>query len=139
MMAGGPVNWILKLQPIVTVSSMEAENHLCFYAIQNIVQIRQQLKDIDLKRTRLIKVLIDIQLARQVAMNPVHHLRSKHKDIKRHWIRDMVAFKKIELFHVSTTGQREDFLIKILPGNVFWRHVVPLSCMHVVQANGFEC
>ena len=33
VMAGGPVNWISKLQPIVIVSSMEAEYHVSFYAI----------------------------------------------------------------------------------------------------------
>ena len=81
MMAGGPVNWMSKLQPIVTVSSMEAEYLACFFAIQDVVWIRQLLKDIDLKRSRPTRVYIDNQSARQLAMNPVHHQRSKHIDI----------------------------------------------------------
>ena len=84
MMAGGPVNWMLRLQRIVTVSSMEAEYLACFFAIQDVVWIRQLLKDIDLERSRPTKVYIDNQSARQLAMNPVHHQRSKHIDIKYH-------------------------------------------------------
>ena len=88
MMAGGPVNWMSKQQPIVTVSSMEVGYLACFFAIQDIVWIRQLLKDIDLERFRPTKVHIDNQSARQLAMYPVHHQRSKHIDIKYHWIRD---------------------------------------------------
>ena len=84
MMAGGPVNWMSKLQPIVTVSSMEAEYLACFFAIQDVVWIRQLLKDIDRERSRPTRVFIDNQSARQLAMNPVHHQRSKHIDIKYH-------------------------------------------------------
>ena len=47
MMAGGPVKWMSKLQPIATVSSMEAKYLACFFAIQDIVWIRQLLKDIN--------------------------------------------------------------------------------------------
>ena len=126
MMAGGPVNWMSKLQPIVTVSSMEAEYLACFFAIQDVVWIRQLLKDIDLERSRPTKVFIDNQSSRQLAMNPVHHPRSKHIDTKYHWIRDKVTAQEIELVHVPTTEQRADFLTKTLPADVFWRHAAAI-------------
>ena len=86
IIAGGPVNW----SPIVTVSSMEAEYIACFSGIQDLVWIRQLLKDLGLERTRSTPVYIDNQSAHQLVENPVHHQRSKHIDIKYHWIRDMV-------------------------------------------------
>ena len=79
-----------------------------------------------LERSRPTKVFIDNQSARQLAMNPVHHQRSKHIDIKYHWIRDKVAAQEIELVHVPTTEQRADFLTKTLPADVFWRHAVAI-------------
>ena len=100
-MAGEPVNWLSKLQPIVAVSSMEAEYIACFLAIQEIVWICQLLKDLDLEH-RPTRVFIDNSSARQLAMSPVHHQRSKHIDIKYHWIRDMVAAKVVILIHVPT-------------------------------------
>jgi hypothetical protein len=51
IMAGGPINWLSKLQPVVTVSSMEAEYIACLFAIHDIVWIRQLLKDLGLERT----------------------------------------------------------------------------------------
>ena len=71
-----------KLQPVVTVSSMEAEYLACFFAIQDVVWIRQLLKDIDLERSRPTCVYIDNQSARQLAMNPVHHQRSKSMSLR---------------------------------------------------------
>jgi len=126
MMAGGPVNWISKLQPIVTVSSMEAEYIACFFAVQDIVWMRQLLKDLGLERGRPTSVYIDNSSARQLAMNPVHHQRSKHIDIKYHWIRDMVSSETIKMIHVPTTDQRADFLTKNLRGDVLWSHVSAL-------------
>ena len=89
--------------------------------------IHQLLKNIDLEPTRPTKVFFDNQSARQFAMNPVHHQRSKHIDIKYHWIREIVALKAIELIHVPTTEQRADFLTKTLPGHVFWLHTVAIK------------
>jgi hypothetical protein len=89
-MAGGPINWLSKLQPVVTVSSMEAEYIACLFAIQDIVWIRQLLKDLGLERTLPTSVHIDNKSARQLEENPVHHQRSKRIDIKYHWIRDIV-------------------------------------------------
>jgi hypothetical protein len=88
-----------------------------------VVWIRQLLKDLGLERTDPILVHIDNRSARQLAENPVHHHRSKHIDIKYHWIRDMVAAGTVQLIDVPTEDQRSDFLTKSLRGNVFWRHV----------------
>ncbi len=123
IMARGPVNWLSKLQPIVAVSSMEAEYIACFFALQDVVWIRQLLKDLGLERTDPTHVHIDNRSARQLAENPVHHQRSKHIDIKYHWIRDMVAAGTVQLIDVPTEDQRADFLTKSLRGDVFWRHV----------------
>ena len=109
---------------------MEAEYLACFFAIQDVMWICQLLKDIDLERSRPTRVYIDNQSARQIAMNPVHHQRSKHIDIKYHWIRDKVAAQEIELVHVPTPEQRADFLTKTLPTDVFWRHAVAI--MHAI-------
>jgi hypothetical protein len=119
-----------KLQPIVTVSSMEAEYVACFFCVQDIVWIGQLLQDLGLQRTRPTLVHIDNRSAQQLAENPVHHQRSKHIDIKYHWLRDMVSSGIVKLQHVSTEGQRADFLTKTLRGEVFWRHVRSLMVVN---------
>jgi hypothetical protein len=48
---------------------------------------------------------------------PVHHQRSKHIDIKYHWIRDMVSSATVKLIDMHTDDdQRADFLTKTLRG-----------------------
>ena len=109
---------------------MEAEYIVGLFGIQDIVWIRQLLKDLGLDRTRPTPVYIDNRSAHQLAENPVHHQRSKHIDIKYHWIRDMVAAGTVKIIDVSTEDQRADILTKTVRGDVFWRHVgvLMLAC-----------
>ena len=88
-MAGGPVNWISNLQCIVTASSIEAAYHACFpcYPGYRVVPSAAQRQ----------AVYIDNQAALQLAVNPVHHQRLKHIDMKYHWIREEVVSKVTEL------------------------------------------
>ena len=76
-MAGGPVDWISKRQPIVTVSSIEAEYVACFFAVQVVVWIRQLLHHIGQQRSKPTQVFVDNSSARQLAYNPVHHQSPK--------------------------------------------------------------
>ena len=122
-MAGSPVSWMSKLQSVVAVSSMEAEYIACFYAVQEVVWIRQLLADVGLVRSKPTSVFIDNSSARMLAQNPVHHQRSKHIDIKFHWLRDKVADGAVDTVQVSTVDQRADFLTKHVPGAVFNAHV----------------
>ena len=102
---------------------MEAEYIACFLALQDIVWIRQQLKDLDLEWYCPTRVFIDNSSARQLTMTPVHHQRSKHIDINYHWMRDMVAAKVVILIHVSMEDQRADILTKTVYGVVFKSHI----------------
>jgi hypothetical protein len=67
VIAGGLVNWISKLQPVVAVSSMEAEYIACFFCVQDIAWIRQLLKDLGLERTLPTAIRIDNHSAHQQA------------------------------------------------------------------------
>ena len=77
-MTGSPVDGISNLQPIVIVSSMEAEYMACF-VVEVVVWIRQQ-------RFKPTRVFIDNSSARLLAYNLVHHQRFNHIDISYHWI-----------------------------------------------------
>lgn len=56
----------------------------------------------------------DNQGALALAKNPVHHTRSKHIDIKYHYIRETIAQGIVWLEHVSTSDKAADFLTKPL-------------------------
>lgn len=50
-------------------------------------------------------IYFDNVSAIKLAKNPVHHSRTKHFDVKYHFIRDLVQKKYIELKHINTKHQ----------------------------------
>jgi len=54
-----------------------------------------------------------------LAKNLVFHERSKHIDIRFHYLRDCIANKKVEVKYVKTQDQVADIFIKPLKYDVF--------------------
>ena len=63
--------------------------------------------------------------------NPIQHSRTKHIDIRHHFIRDLVEEKTIKLEHVATELQLADIFTKALDANQFENLRGKLSiCQH---------
>lgn len=54
----------------------------------------------------------DNQSSLKLAENPTYHSRSKHIDIKHHFVREMIQDKSFNLKYVPTNNQIADFLTK---------------------------
>ena len=61
----------------------------------------------------------DSQSAIQLAKNPVFHAKTKHIDVKYHFIREVIDDKQIQLVKVHTKENPADLLTKGLPGDSF--------------------
>ena len=113
-MAGGPISWQSKLQTTVATSSMEAEYMALYALIQDICWLRGLMSEIGFELEGPTPVFIDSQSAIDLANNPVHHQRSKHINIKFHWLRQKIKHRIVELNHVSSVKQLADLLTKAL-------------------------
>jgi hypothetical protein len=60
------------------------------------------------------RLLVDNISAIALFKNPVHHDRSKHIDIKFHYIRSCYEKGKLDVDHVRTEEQLADILTKVL-------------------------
>lgn len=60
-------------------------------------------------------IYVDNKSAITLARNPVFHGRSKHIDVRYHFIRECVEKGLIVIRHVSTEQQRADVLTKPMP------------------------
>lgn len=67
----------------------------------------------DIKAGQVI-LYIDNRSAIDLAKNSIFHGRSKHIDIRHHFIREYVEQGKIVIKHVSTNEQQADVLTKVL-------------------------
>lgn len=60
------------------------------------------------------RLLIDNKSAIALSKNPVFHERTKHIDLRYHYIRECVENGQVEVEHVSTGEQVADILTKPL-------------------------
>lgn len=66
-----------------------------------------------------LKIFVDNNSAINLAKNPVAHGRSKHIDIRFHFLRDLVEKNKIELKFCKTEDQVANILTKPLKVDAF--------------------
>ena len=67
----------------------------------------------------VMKLFCDNLNAINISKNPIQHSRTKHIDIRHHFIRDLVEEKAIKLEHVATKLQLADIFTKALDANQF--------------------
>jgi hypothetical protein len=63
--------------------------------------------------------LCDNKSAIKLANNPISHSRTKHIDIRHHFLRDHETKEDIEILHVSTEKQLVDIFTKPLDESRF--------------------
>ena len=104
---------------------MEAEYIACSAAVQEAVWLRRFLKHLDICTDSSDPVIIfcDSTAALAYAKDSKYHGRTKHIDIRYHYIRDMVAQKEVVLKHLSTSRMVADPLTKPIARDVFEAHV----------------
>lgn len=110
------VVWKRCKQPTVALSMMEAEYMALTDVAKEIKWIRQLFNELHYGITPRPSTILkmDNQGALALAKNPVHPTRSKHIDIKHHYIREIIAQGIVWLEHVSTSDMAADFLTKPL-------------------------
>jgi hypothetical protein len=121
MFAGAPVYYSSNKQALVTLSSTESEYVTLGEAGKEAVHIQSIIKDLDiLKFDAPLVMMEDNKGAIDLAHNPKFHARTKHIDIRHHWIRDLIALKVISIQKVvDTKSNLADGFTKPLTGSAF--------------------
>ena len=86
----GLITWSSKKQSIVALSSTEAEYVAITSASTQDLWLRKILEEIGEKQIQPRVIYCDNVSAINLAKNLVHHSRTKHFDMKYHFIRDLV-------------------------------------------------
>lgn len=108
----GVITWMSKKHEIVALSSTEAEYiALCAAGCQGI-WLKQVLVDCGIKHEKPITIKCDNKACIAIAKNPVHHGRTKHIDIKYHFIRDLVSKDVVRLEYCASADQLADIMTK---------------------------
>ena len=120
LMARGPINWLSKKQGVVALSTSEAEYVALSFATQEVVWLRKLLIT-DLKVTLQGPTVLmeDNQGTIAIAKNAVAHTRTKHIDIRYHYILEAVQDGIANLYYCPTEKMIADVLTKPLPKERF--------------------
>lgn len=116
---GGPVVWASRRQRCTSLSTTEAEYVAGCESSKEAVWIDHLLKEIGQDKLLPIPLLCDNQSAIRLAKNPEFHQRTKHVQIKYHFIREQLKSGIIDLQYVGTENQLADILTKPLETNQF--------------------
>ena len=117
-----PVSWSATLQPVVATSSTYAEYIALASAAQECAFLRAIVNDMGSRATGPTLLREDNQGAIFLSNNPAFHKRSKHIDVRFHYIREQVDNKSIKLEYVNTADNTADILTKQLPVGPFKSH-----------------
>ncbi|GJT68076.1 retrovirus-related pol polyprotein from transposon TNT 1-94 [Tanacetum coccineum] len=107
------VSWSSKRQKSAAISSTEAEYIAMSGCCAQILWMRSQLTDYGLGFNK-IPMYCDNKSAIALCCNNVQHSRSKHIDIRFHFIKEHVENGVIELYFVNTEYQLADIFTKAL-------------------------
>lgn len=88
-------------------------------AARQALWLRLLLEDLDKPTKGPFPILNDNNACIQLSKNPVHHDRSKHIDMRHHFLRDRTADNSIVLSHVPSPDNLADLLTKPLPSEKF--------------------
>jgi hypothetical protein len=108
-----------KKQPIVTLSTCEAEYVAATSSVCHAIWLRKLLKELHMPQKDATEIFVDNKSAITLTKNPVFHDRSKHIDTRYHFIRECIVKKEVQLKFVKTHDQVADIFTKPLNNEIF--------------------
>ncbi|KAH9662850.1 hypothetical protein KPL70_019489 [Citrus sinensis] len=125
-LGGGPVSWRSILQSTIALSTTEAEYMAATEAVKEAIWLKGLLGDLGVIQEN-IAVFCDNQSAIFLAKNQTYHARTKHIDVKYHYVREIIESGVVLLRKIDTKDNPSDMLTKVV-SRVKFQH-----CLKLIQ------
>ena len=135
LMSSGVVSWCSKNQPIVTLSTTEAEFVAAAVCACQGVWMKRILKEMGFCDEGCTTILCDNSSTIKLSKNPIMHGRSKHIDVRFHFLRNLTKDGVVELIHCGSQEQVADIMTKPLKLEVFQRPRRLLGVHEILDKN----
>jgi hypothetical protein len=114
---GGTISWSSRKQELIALSTAEAEYIATMHAAKEGIWLQRLIGELfdDVVITPLV-LYCDNQAAITLATTDNYHARTKHIDIRFHFIRHSVESGVFQLIYCPTDDMVADILTKALPG-----------------------
>ena len=114
LLASGPITWSSHRQKCVTRSTTEAEYIAASDAASEIIWLQGFLQQLGINIRKPTILYVDNQSTTRLIKNIDHHKRTKHIDIKYHYIREHVENGTIQVNYICSEKQSADIFTKAL-------------------------
>jgi len=112
------ISWNSKKQACVALSIVEAEYIATRHACAQSIWLKHQLMDYGVKLEK-VPLYCDNTNAINLTKNTIHHSKTKHIEIRHHFISDHIQKGDIEIMFVKTENQLADLFTKPLARDRF--------------------
>ena len=139
MLNSGCISWRSKKQRTVALSSTEAEYMALSEATQEAVWLKAFMNEIgEATGNDPLTVYEDNQGAIALAKNPEFHKRTKHIDIRYHFVREKVKDDQVALEYCPTQDMLADIMTKPIPTTQFCtlRTKLGIQASRAVESRG---
>ena len=135
LLSSGAVSWMSKKQPIVTLSTTEAEFVAAAASACQAVWMRRVLRNLSHGQESSTVIMCDNSSTIKLSKNPVMHGRSKHIKVRFHFLRDLVKDGEIDLVHCVTQEQVADLMTKALKLEAFQELRMKMRILDYTEVN----
>ena len=116
---GCPIVHVSKRQKAIALSSMESEFMAATEAAKMSKWLYRLLDGFDMGVAKPVPLFEDNQATIYLSKHPsLNGSRSRHMEIRWHWLQQAVADGEVELVYIPTAGQLADILTKPTPKHV---------------------
>lgn len=116
---GAPIVWRSQKQPIIALSTTEAEYIAASDTVKELVPLRILATDLGLMDDTPSKLYVDNQSTVKIANNDASRQRTKHIDVRNKWLVEQVGAGKIAIKQIPGELQQADILTKCLQRQKF--------------------
>jgi hypothetical protein len=113
-----PISWGSKLQPTIALSSTESEYIALTIASQEAIWLRSLFIEWSLNMITPTTIWCDNNSAIQLCHNHIYHNKTKHIQVKFHFIRSLIQEHQILVDKIHTTEMLADLLTKNVTATV---------------------
>ena len=116
--------WCSKLQVCVATSTSVAEWFALYECVRDLVPLQRTLEDLGYPQEYPTVVWEDNQTVLGLLKDETHHNKTKHVDVKYHWIKEQLypVGGLADIRYISTDDNIADFFTKQQPLDVFQKN-----------------
>ena len=112
LLSGEPISWDSKKQGIVALSTTEVEYIAMADSVEEAIHLQRLIQELGYGSYGEFSIYCDNRYYLAFAENQTFHARSKHTEIRHHFISDVLSKNLFSVKHISSEDQMADYLTK---------------------------